>query len=207
MVNLSHMSTGLPTIYHDKEYNLYYIFTESGQLDLTTIRNIHLHGWSLYSDGDSYAVKNNVRELKWYSVCSRQEFINWYEGQKYMYVFIRANGIPGHFCRPLPTQEDVRHEQIILQPRPRPEQPNYRQVIPSAPPAQQRQNAKPTKPHIVTLVLKHDIQEKRICPITHDPITENSTCIAPCYHSFDTEAITCWLQTNSTCPECREVCV
>jgi SUMO ligase MMS21 Smc5/6 complex component len=64
-----------------------------------------------------------------------------------------------------------------------------------------------TKTHIVALVLKNAIQEKRICPITHDPITESSTCIAPCYHSFDTEAIDTWLQTHTTCPECREVCV
>jgi SUMO ligase MMS21 Smc5/6 complex component len=64
-----------------------------------------------------------------------------------------------------------------------------------------------TKPHLVKLVLKNAIDEHRICPITHDPITEDSTCIAPCYHSFDTEAIKGWLQTNTTCPECREVCV
>lgn len=203
------MSSGLPSIYHDREYNLYYIFTSSGELDLTTIRNIRVDGWSLYRDGDDYALKNPARVVRWYTTCNRKEFVRWYERQNYLGVFIRANGIPGNFCSPLPRQEAVRHEQIIpsappasAAPAPAPAPP-----VPSAPPQQPPPQPKPTKAHIVTLVLRHAIQEGRICPITHDPITESSTCIAPCYHSFNTEAITSWLTANTTCPECREVCV
>jgi hypothetical protein len=60
---------------------------------------------------------------------------------------------------------------------------------------------------IADLVIKDAIQQQLSCPITMNPFTpETATCVAPCYHLFDKEAITTWLETNDTCPECRERC-
>jgi hypothetical protein len=60
---------------------------------------------------------------------------------------------------------------------------------------------------IADLVIKDAIQQELSCPITMTPFTpETARCVAPCYHIFDKEAITTWLETKNTCPECREQC-
>jgi hypothetical protein len=60
---------------------------------------------------------------------------------------------------------------------------------------------------IADLVIKDAIQQKLSCSITMTPFTpETATCVAPCYHIFDKDAITTWLETKDTCPECRERC-
>lgn len=60
---------------------------------------------------------------------------------------------------------------------------------------------------IANLVINDAIQQELSCGITMNPFThEMAACVAPCYHVFDKEAITTWLKTKDTCPECREKC-
>jgi hypothetical protein len=60
---------------------------------------------------------------------------------------------------------------------------------------------------IADLVVKDAIQQELSCPITMNPLTvQSATCVAPCYHIFDKDAIATWLKTHNTCPECREQC-
>jgi hypothetical protein len=60
---------------------------------------------------------------------------------------------------------------------------------------------------IADLIIKDAIQQELTCSITMNPLTlQSATCVAPCYHVFDKEAITKWLATKDTCPECREKC-
>jgi hypothetical protein len=44
------------------------------------------------------------------------------------------------------------------------------------------------------------------CPISMEPITKESVCVAPCYHCFDKESIQQWLARNESCPTCRTPC-
>jgi hypothetical protein len=60
---------------------------------------------------------------------------------------------------------------------------------------------------IADLVIQDAIKQELSCPITINPFTlETAACVAPCYHVFDKDAITRWLETKNTCPECREQC-
>ena len=65
---------------------------------------------------------------------------------------------------------------------------------------------KPRK-HIANLIIEDAIKNGNLCPITMEPISPHSVCVAPCYHVFKKDAIETWLQTATTCPECRVQCV
>jgi hypothetical protein len=69
-------------------------------------------------------------------------------------------------------------------------------------------NPKPKPQKRIADVMIADAVSKGVCcPITMNPLTlESATCVAPCYHIFEKEAITTWLTTKITCPECREIC-
>jgi hypothetical protein len=178
------------TIYYNQEHALFYLFDPTGELDLTMTRNVQIYGWALYYTSGHYFITSPIGDVKRYDICSTNAFIAWYERQPHLDVFVRANGIPSHSCT------------ALLGPSP---ESNHTDLSPTAPP--QQRSKKPTKPHLTSLVLTAAINEKRLCPITFEPITETSTCIAPCYHSFDTDAINTWLESHTTCPECRETCV
>jgi hypothetical protein len=179
-----------PQIYYAIEHALYYIFDRSGELDITMTRNVQMRNWTLYYTAAKYHIRSPVGDVMSYDLCSTHKFNDWYQRQPHLGVFIMANGIPSYFCTAAPAPPSA---------------------PPSAPPASTQKHStlrkKPTKSHLVSLVLKAAIDEKRTCPITLEPITESSTCIAPCYHSFETAAINNWLELNTTCPECRETCV
>ena len=183
-------------IYYSAAHNLLYLFTGSRELrlDVDTIRDVQAKKSTLLfiiytiryesigvedSTGE-YAVMNESSEVCTYARCSHEMFIEWYENQPLLDIFVRANGIRTDLCKRL--------------------------LAPSAPPAPAATRLQ-TKPHLVALVLRDAIAEKKICAISLDPITQDSVCIAPCYHCFSKEAIDAWLLTNSTCPECRERCV
>lgn len=196
--------TESPQIYYAIEHALYYIFDRAGELDITMTRNVQMRNWTLYYTAAKYYIRSPLGDVMRYDLCSTHKFNDWYERQPHLGVFIMANGIPSYFCTAAPPAS-----------APAPSAPPASAPAPSAPPAlpvpavlkREARRPKPTKSHIVSLVLKAAVEEKRTCPITLEPITESSTCIAPCYHSFDSAAIDNWLETNTTCPECRETCV
>ena len=61
--------------------------------------------------------------------------------------------------------------------------------------------------HVSEAVLEKAIREKQSCPISMEELTkENATCVAPCYHAFEKEAIQTWVQGHGSCPTCRQAC-
>jgi hypothetical protein len=63
------------------------------------------------------------------------------------------------------------------------------------------------KPHIVKTMIAESIASNSTCPITLNPITnETSVCVAPCYHVFEQKGIEQWLTQSPLCPTCREPC-
>jgi hypothetical protein len=211
------------TIYYEQTHALYYIFDEAGELDIPMTRNVQIYGWTLYYTSGHYFITSPSGDVKRYEPGSTYFFTNWYERQTLLDVFVRANGIPSHCCTALlgsastvPASTTVG----LLTPTAPSASASasasayaytYAAVSTTALPAAAADAAarrkKPTKPHLVSLVLTAAINEKRLCPITFESITETSTCIAPCYHSFDTDAINSWLESHTTCPECRETCM
>ena len=77
---------------------------------------------------------------------------------------------------------------------------------PSPPPAPIHQQTS-LPPHIAKLVLETAEANHSLCPITMEPITAKTSSVTSCGHAFDKSAITSWLSTNTTCPECRQPCV
>lgn len=64
-----------------------------------------------------------------------------------------------------------------------------------------------TQKRISKLIIADALASNATCSITMNPLTlYNAVCVAPCYHVFEREGILKWLQTNTTCPECREPC-
>ena len=61
-------------------------------------------------------------------------------------------------------------------------------------------------PHLVESVLTTAEIERKLCPITMEPIRKETANITSCGHIFQKEAIHEWLQRNDTCPECRQLC-
>lgn len=60
---------------------------------------------------------------------------------------------------------------------------------------------------VADLMIADAVSKGETCSITLNPLTqETATCVAPCYHIFEKEAIQTWLATKHTCPECREPC-
>lgn len=191
--------TDSPQIYYAIEHALYYIFDRAGELDITMTRNVQNRNWAFYYTAAKYYIRSPLGDVMRYDLCSTHKFNEWYDRQPHFGVFIMANGIPSYLCTAAPASAP-----------PAPSAPPASAPSASAPPSPSKrtvQRPKPTKSHLVSLVLKAAIEEKRTCPITLEPITENSTCIAPCYHSFDSAAINSWLESNTTCPECRETCM
>jgi hypothetical protein len=188
--------TESPQIYYQQEHALYYIFDRAGELDIPMTRNVQMRNWTLYYTASHYYIRSPEGDFMIYDICSANRFNDWYERQPHLGVFIMANGIPSYCCTAIlpsaPPSAPPAYTELSSAPLPRPK------TI---------KRPKPTKPHLVSLVLKAAVAEHRVCPITFDPITESSRCIAPCYHSFDPDAINNWLETNTTCPECRETCM
>ena len=57
--------------------------------------------------------------------------------------------------------------------------------------------------HIIDTVLEHAEITKKICPITMEPIQKGTATLTRCGHIFQKAALTEWLKTRQTCPECR----
>jgi len=57
--------------------------------------------------------------------------------------------------------------------------------------------------HIIEAVLEHAESTKKICPIMMEPIEKATATLTACGHIFQKAALTEWLKTHQTCPECR----
>jgi len=57
--------------------------------------------------------------------------------------------------------------------------------------------------HIATLIVTDAMNKGDTCSITFEPLTLENTAITSCFHLFNYEAITTWLNNNDTCPLCR----
>ena len=57
--------------------------------------------------------------------------------------------------------------------------------------------------HIIDAVLEHAEATKKTCPITMEPIEKATATVTACGHIFQKAALTQWLKTHQTCPECR----
>jgi hypothetical protein len=140
-----------------------------------------------------YFLLNDTTVRVKYDICPEEEFTRWFEENAQLSVFVRSNGIPVHLRRMMDLPRQFIPQIPSL---------SYPVALPQVQP-----RLLGTKPHLVSLVLKNAIEEEKVCPITLEPITLESICIAPCYHCFTKEAIETWILTNRTCPECREICV
>ena len=59
-------------------------------------------------------------------------------------------------------------------------------------------------PHVAALVLKEAVAGAATCPITMEPITQESGVVTGCGHVFQRDAVAKWLGEHGTCPECRQ---
>lgn len=60
---------------------------------------------------------------------------------------------------------------------------------------------------IAWLVAEDACKRGEVCSITTGEISPITAAVSSCYHVFDYDSIFTWLQTNTTCPVCREKCV
>lgn len=61
----------------------------------------------------------------------------------------------------------------------------------------------PLPKHIADLVIRDAETRGATCPITMEPIKASEATVTSCGHVFQTAALTHWLTSNTTCPECR----
>ena len=59
---------------------------------------------------------------------------------------------------------------------------------------------------IASIIARDAAANGEICPILHDVINPESSAVTTCFHVFDRVSIETWLQSNSTCPVCKERC-
>lgn len=64
----------------------------------------------------------------------------------------------------------------------------------------------PFPAHLVSPVLASAEADRKICPITMEPIQKRTAAITSCGHIFQKKAIQEWLASHETCPECRQRC-
>ena len=60
------------------------------------------------------------------------------------------------------------------------------------------------KPHTLRAIIQQAVGTD--CPISYDPIVEETAAATTCQHVFRRDAIERWLLANTTCPVCREEC-
>jgi len=64
----------------------------------------------------------------------------------------------------------------------------------------------PLPQHVAALVIRSAIESGAQCPITMESIAESNAAVTSCGHVFNRRALDRWLETNTTCPECRQIC-
>lgn len=71
---------------------------------------------------------------------------------------------------------------------------------------QPKQRPPPFPKHLADQVLVKAETDGQTCPITMEPIKRSSSTVTSCGHVFQKTAITEWMQSHDTCPECRQTC-
>ena len=214
-------------VYHDVPNGVYYIFTanESIELDKDAISSVRSgKARFLLLPKNQYAFISR-EAINIYTECSAERFLAWKAGQEHLARVLLLEGFYAKFAIELPAmdtssimekihvmqmnkafRDSVTTENERLSRLPQPE------LVKPTGVAASKEEAKPQlqvkahpKAHIIRLVIEDAIKHKQECSITHELITkENGTCVYPCYHCFNKDGISQWLQTNTTCPECRE---
>jgi hypothetical protein len=68
--------------------------------------------------------------------------------------------------------------------------------------------AKPIPEFVCRALIREAIEKRESCPISLSEFTpETSMSVTSCYHVFETDSLTVWLNTNSSCPVCKQPCV
>jgi len=83
-------------------------------------------------------------------------------------------------------------------------------VVPPSAPAPAPQSAASLKPipqRIAWLIAEDSCKKGDLCSIITSEITPITAGVTSCFHVFDYESISMWLNTKDTCPVCREKCV
>jgi hypothetical protein len=76
---------------------------------------------------------------------------------------------------------------------------------PTAPPPI-RLHLKPLPKRIAWLISEDAKKNGDTCAITMEPINPLTAAVTTCFHCFDHEAIQTWMESHTTCPQCRERC-
>jgi hypothetical protein len=81
-------------------------------------------------------------------------------------------------------------------------------VVP-APPSAPAPSAslKPIPQRIAWLIAEDSCKKGELCSIITSEITPITAGVTSCFHVFDYESISTWLNTKDSCPVCREKCV
>ena len=74
------------------------------------------------------------------------------------------------------------------------------------PQPQSHQRPPPFPKHLADQVLLKAETDGQTCPITMEPIKRSGSIVTSCGHVFQKTAITEWMQSHDTCPECRQTC-
>jgi hypothetical protein len=60
--------------------------------------------------------------------------------------------------------------------------------------------------HIVNSYIQTLLQAGETCPISMEPLTQESSVITPCGHAVSKDAAVHWIQGAHSCPVCRKAC-
>ena len=66
--------------------------------------------------------------------------------------------------------------------------------------------AKPLPKRIAWLIAEDAGKNGDKCAITMEPISPITAAVTTCFHCFDHESIQTWMESHTTCPQCRERC-
>ena len=81
---------------------------------------------------------------------------------------------------------------------PSPEPPNPPALLRSPPSA-------PIPGFVARLVKAEAIRKKESCPISTIPFEEDmETCMTPCFHLFEADAMQRWMRIKENCPVCKQ---
>ena len=79
-----------------------------------------------------------------------------------------------------------------------------------SPDEESEEKSKPPTPipeFVASALLQQAIQKEECCPISMEDLTTENATVTSCYHIFNHESLQNWLETNTSCPVCKQSCV